>query len=103
MSDLPYGERVTERQLMEWTVEAARTFDWLAYHTFDSRRSARGFPDLVLARERRLIFAELKSARGRLTPEQARWLEVLSGVEIVTPEVWYPTDWMGGRIEAALR
>jgi hypothetical protein len=54
-----------------------------------------GFPDLVLARRGRVIFAELKSEKGHLTKEQASWLGHLSSVRgTIAPEVyeWRPSD-----------
>lgn len=51
-----------------------------------------GFPDLVFAhRLRGLIFAELKSAGGRVDEAQTRWLEelVLAGAEAY---IWRPKD-----------
>jgi hypothetical protein len=61
------------------------------YHTFDSRRSDRGFPDLVLCRPPRLIFAELKTNTGRVTGDQQAWLDDLAacGAEAYT---WRPFD-----------
>lgn len=56
---------------------SARAAGWLAYHTHDSRRSEPGFPDAVFVRDGRIVFAELKAARGRVTPEQRAWLEAL--------------------------
>lgn len=50
-----------------------------------------GFPDLVLVKGNRLIFAELKSAKGRLSPEQTEWHQALSK----TPAenyIWRPID-----------
>ena len=50
-----------------------------------------GFPDLVLVRER-VVWAELKSARGVLSAEQIEWVAALekAGQEIY---VWRPADW----------
>lgn len=52
----------------------------------------KGFPDLVLVRRNRLIFAELKSDTGKLSPEQRQWLEALkaTGAEVY---VWRMSDW----------
>lgn len=43
----------------------------------------KGWPDLVLvrARDRRLIFAELKAAKGKTSPDQERVLGVLRALE----------------------
>jgi hypothetical protein len=67
-------------------------FGWTRYHTFLSVRSAPGFPDLVLVRPPRLIFAELKSETGKVTDAQQAWLALLEacpGCEVYT---WRPAD-----------
>ncbi len=68
----------TERDFQRQVVQLARLMGWRIYHTHDSRRSAAGFPDLVLVHPHRgIIFAELKSPTGRTTPEQEGWLALL--------------------------
>ena len=50
-----------------------------------------GFPDLVLAHPSgRVIFAELKSDKGKVSPLQSRWLSVLELGAVVW--VWRPAD-----------
>lgn len=51
----------------------------------------KGFPDLVLVRGDQLIFAELKSERGKLSDEQRAWLDAL-GQTAATCCVWRPSD-----------
>jgi hypothetical protein len=75
------GVRVTEKQLQAQVVQLASLTGWRCYHTFDSRRSAPGFPDLLLVRPPRCLFVELKTTTGRLRPAQAAWLEALAEVE----------------------
>ena len=41
-------------------VKLAKLCGWRPYHTHDSRRSAAGFPDLILIKDGWLIAAELK-------------------------------------------
>jgi hypothetical protein len=93
---------MTERQLQAAVVELARMLGWLVYHTYDSRRSLEGFPDLVMAHPRSgaLLFAELKTARGKATPEQLEWLRVLAlrGAAFL----WRPADLHDGSISRAL-
>jgi hypothetical protein len=93
---------VTEKELQAVVVEAANLFGYLSYHTFDSRRSARGFPDLCLARPDRVMFIELKSEKGRLTVDQTQWLQVLekAGQEV---HIWRPQQWLDGTITEVLR
>lgn len=51
-----------------------------------------GFPDLVLVRGHRVIYAELKSERGKLSDEQARWIADLEAADQAV-FVWRPSDW----------
>ena len=92
-----------EADLQATVVKLARTLGWYCYHTHDSRRSAPGFPDLVMVHPRSgaLLFAELKSATGRVTPEQDQWLRALAvrGVAFV----WRPRELADGSIVRALQ
>lgn len=83
---------VSEADFLATVIELATLCGWLVYHTYDSRRSQAGFPDLVLVRGGRLVFAELKTAKGPVRPAQQRWLKELeaSGVEAF---IWRPKDW----------
>ena len=91
--------RETETDFETWLVDLAKLLGWMAYHTRDSRRSNEGFPDWVLAKPGRVIFAELKSEEGKLTVEQGQWLALLetsteryfSGSP-VEAYVWRPSD-----------
>lgn len=69
---------------------------WRCYHTHDSRRSQKGFPDLVLIRPPELIFAELKTDSGRVRPEQQQWLDELREVaargSYVEVYLWRPAQ-----------
>src|SRR5919109_3207021 len=84
---------MTERQFQDHIQEIAAWSGWRqVYHTHNSIHSPAGFPDLVLVRKGRLIFAELKTDGGRLTAEQVAWLEELRGVAAVETYVWRPSD-----------
>jgi hypothetical protein len=56
-----------------------------------SFRGDKGFPDYVATRDGRLIFAEIKNERGRLTGSQADWLDVL-GKTSAEVYLWRPDD-----------
>ena len=87
------AEQMTEAELLEQVRTVALTCGWHIYHTFDSRRSAAGFPDLVLVRPPRVIFTELKRQNGRLTIPQEMWGEVLEQCRGVAYYLWRPSDW----------
>lgn len=83
----------SEKHFQAQIVELAGLSGWLVYHTHDSRRSAPGFPDLVLVRPPCVLFAELKSERGKLRPEQGEWLAALRACERVEAHLWRPGKW----------
>lgn len=101
------AKRMSEKELMGLVVEAAQRLNWYVYHTFDSRRSEPGFPDLILierdyADVARLIAAELKRERESPTQPQLLWLAAFDNAGAET-YVWRPSQWMNGEIEAVLR
>ena len=63
---------MTEKQFQAQIVKFAKMQGWMVYHTFDSRKSEPGFPDLMLAKDR-ILYRELKSEDGKLTFYQKRW------------------------------
>ena len=64
---------MTEKEFLAAVTELAGYTGLLVYHTYDSRRSDPGFPDLVLAGGRGVIFAELKTDHGELSTAQVTW------------------------------
>lgn len=103
---------MTEAELQDAVIELAHLFGWRVAHFRAARTKSgwatpvaadgKGFPDLMMARRERLIFAELKSAKGKLTLEQEEWMSALRHTGS-TLAVWYPRDWESGVIEDELR
>ena len=93
-------EAISEEEFQQQVIELATLRGWRHYHTHDSRRSAEGFPDLVLVRpatlqggfDGRIIFAEIKAQKGRPSAEQRAWLAVLADTGKVEVYVWRPSD-----------
>jgi hypothetical protein len=74
--------------------EHARLLGWLVYHVYDARRSAPGWPDCFAVRNGRAVAIELKTMRGRVSPEQRRWIAELDAVPGITAFVAHcPRDW----------
>jgi VRR-NUC domain len=98
-----YARAMGETELQNLVLGLSDPLGYLAYHTHDSRRSRKGFPDLVLAHERRgrLIFAELKKQTGKQSPEQVVWERVLRAIG-VEYHLWRPSDWLDGSIKRVL-
>ena len=94
--------RETEHAFQQAVIELAQTLGWRVYHARPARtahgwRTAMqghdGWPDVVLCRRGRLIIAELKSAKGRLTPGQLAWIEALRECAGIHVALWRPEDW----------
>lgn len=80
-----------EVEFQKTVEQLAQSLGWKFYHApYEVGPRVRGFPDLVLVRDR-ILFRELKSARGRLTIEQKAWLEALRKVG-ADVDVWRPSD-----------
>lgn len=101
---------LTEKQFEAQVKDLAKIFGWKYYHTWRSIHSPAGFPDCVLVRPPRLIFAELKSEKGSVSEKQQEWLDILKACQerpkdfaleyaekrgyVLIPEVyiWRPDD-----------
>jgi hypothetical protein len=101
---------MTEDELLNATIYLASLCGWLTTHfraakTDKGYRTAimgnKGFPDLVMVRER-VVYAELKSDKGRMTHDQMEWSRRLidAGQEWY---LWRPAEWLDGSIERTLR
>ena len=105
---------MSERELQSAVIEMAKLLGWRVMHTRPARmldgrwrtplQGHEGFPDLVLLGRRGCSSCELKSEKGKLTQEQALWLNGFraSGPAIETYE-WKPKHWESGEIEEVLR
>ncbi len=102
---------MSEDDLLHSVIDLAHLTDWHAHHCRPAQvrdgkwvtpiQGDPGFPDLILAKPGRLVVAELKSARGRVTPVQAEWLDAFAGTAVEV-FVWRPADWASGTIRAVL-
>lgn len=82
----------SEADFQNQVLRATRLLGLAVYHTYDSRRSASGYPDLTIVGANGLLFRELKSERGRTSPHQQYWLAALQEAG-VDAKVWRPADW----------
>jgi len=85
--------RLSEANWQRQVIAMAELLGWAVYHVSNVRGRLRsgssvGFPDLVLVRER-VVFAELKVGRNRLTDAQCRWRDQLQGA-LAEWYVWRP-------------
>ena len=90
----------TEEDFKSWVIDCAHLFGWRLAHfrpgmTQKGWRTpveadGGGYPDLTLVRER-VIWAEIKSEKGKLSQGQQEWLDTLkaAGQEVY---IWRPGD-----------
>lgn len=71
------------------------------YHTRDSKRSEKGWPDWVILGPGGSLFRELKSERGTLSVDQRRVGSMLARAGLDWA-VWRPSDLFSGLIAAQL-
>jgi len=100
---------LTGRELQDAVIDLARRLGWMVAHTppvksehgwrTPVRADGKGFPDLVLVRDR-VIVAEIKGT-DRVSAEQRAWPDAfrLAGVPAY---VWTPKEWASGDVERIL-
>jgi len=90
-------KKYTEGEFAGQVEDLLERFGWLWCHFRPARtmrgwRTAvtghKGFPDYVAVRPPRLIFAELKSEKGEVSPEQTEWIDTLRKCETKTPKMF---------------
>ena len=86
---------ISEAEFQAQVVALAELTGHLVYHTYDSRKSQKGFPDLNIVKFslERPIYAELKTQTGKLTPEQELWKNILESMPGVDYRLWRPSSW----------
>jgi hypothetical protein len=73
---------LTEQDLQNAVKSAAKHLGYLCYHTHYSIGSEAGFPDLhVIGHGRQFVF-EFKGPKGRISPDQRRWIETYQAIGV---------------------
>jgi len=98
MTVAPLPDSLLEEDFKETVIDTAIMHGWLVHHSrpAKTKRGWRtpiegnpGLPDLILARDGVVIFAELKKHRAYPTPDQRNWLASIGA----QARVWRPADW----------
>ena len=108
----PASEMQSEDSFLKQVMEYAKLRGWRAVHFRPGMMASgrwvtpysgdgRGFPDTVMVRDTRLIFAELKKDDGEMSPEQIDWMASLWTVGEPELALWTPSKW--SRIQETLR
>lgn len=100
------SDQVAAREWEKQVMQLARLFRWRVAHfravltkhgwQVPVAADGQGWPDLCLVRER-VIYAELKTGRGKLEPEQIAWRDAL----LAAGQEWY--EWRPEQLEEISR
>lgn len=98
---LPGLEPLLEKDWQKQVIDLARILKWRVAHFRPAMTKhgwvtpvaadGKGFPDLLLTRDDRLVVAELKSDTGKLAVDQTIWLAAFEAAGAET-YIWRPTD-----------
>ena len=80
----------TEAQYQKQIVDLAEACGWLVWHDNDPRRNSAGLPDLLMVRGPVLLFIEVKTEKGKVSPEQEAFIGRLKQVKYVHADVVRP-------------
>ena len=84
---------MSEKEFAQLVVDLAQFKGWKVYRTWNSLHSPAGYPDLTMTRNGRIIFAELKTEKGKVSASQQAWLDKLGECEGVACVLWRPSHW----------
>ena len=108
---------MTEDDLLRTVLEMARLFGLMTAHFRPAQvrdkdgaqrwvtavqGDGKGFLDLTIVGPGGVMFRELKSEKGQLSPDQRKWISKLTEGD-ADAGVWRPADLRSGRIERELR
>jgi hypothetical protein len=96
---------MNESDFQKTVIDLAHLYGWKVAHfrpawSKDGLRcmtavqaDGKGFPDLCMVKRSRLLFAELKSDKGKLSPEQDIWITELTNSMRCEVYIWKPENW----------
>ena len=93
-------QTMTENGLKQVVLRLAYQNGWAVYHVPQSTMKnggGRGYPDLTLARDKEVLWLELKAQDGKTSPDQEGWLAALPAAHVIRPK-----DWESGRVHELL-
>lgn len=94
------SDAMTENGLKQVVLRTAYAAGWYVYHVPQATMrngGGKGYPDLTLARDKEVLWIELKAEGGLVSIEQVRWMEALPFVYVIRP-----SDWYSGKVQELL-
>ncbi len=96
-------DTMTENGLKQVVLRLAYLNGWAVYHSAQAQNfravkgSSKGYPDLTLARDKEVLWIELKTDEGIISGEQYAWSLALPAYHVIRPK-----DWHSGRVTELL-
>lgn len=86
---------VSEATFQQAVIDYLLTRCWRVNHNHDSRKSGphAGLPDIIAARNGRVVFIELKKQSGRVSRHQQAWIDEITIGGTTEIYVFRPADW----------
>ena len=85
---------VSEKLFQGQVTSQAKGWGWRVFHDTVAWRSDAGWLDMAMVRPGRLVIAELKTMRGKLSLKQREWLMAwYTSGRCDGPYVWDPSCW----------
>lgn len=96
-----------EKDFQRWVIDVARRHRWKVWHVpapmrwdsqsgkgFVGARDAAGLADLILVGHTRVIFAEVKGTKGKLSDKQEEFIQAVNDIDSkdVVAYSWWPGD-----------
>ena len=92
---------MSEAELEEHVRAICNDLGVLRIHVYNSRGTTPGVPDDILVGPRGILWRELKTAKGKVTPAQLAMGKALQSAG-QDWAVWRPADWLNGTVAAEL-
>lgn len=93
----------SERDLQDAIIEDLKKLGVRQYyHTWNSRHSQAGFPDLIAIHDGRGLAVELKREKASATVEQVAWLHAFGLFPGMRVALWRPSDYLSCRVADTL-
>jgi hypothetical protein len=87
---------IPEKDFLATVRGMGEVYAWRVYQVLDTanyaKRTSKGWPDLFMVKEGRALAIEGKTEKGRVTPDQQEWIELLATVPGITSGVYRPRD-----------
>ena len=92
MTPAKTAPKLTEAQFQQQYCALAQMLGWRIFRQRYALGADPGWPDVVALRGTRIVAAELKAQRGRVTDAQTDWIAAFNMLDGGEGHLWWPQD-----------